>query len=79
LRSKNGDCDNSGKLWATVSLRKRVYEIEQRVFGSLETSIDGVTKRLQRVNVHLENAPFWFFGSLRNITPSGNLLPVRIA
>jgi len=66
FRGKNGESDNSGKLWAAVSLRKRIHRVEQRIACSLEAAIDFETILIQCVKVHAENAPpcFWFIGTL---------------
>src|SRR5205807_7248340 len=47
-----------------------VHRVKQCVACSLETPIDRVTKFVQRVTVHLENAPPCFL-VYWNITPSG--------
>ena len=60
-----------GKAVGSRFTREGIHRVEQCIPRSLEASVDRVTKLLQRVNVHRENAPpcFVVYG---NITPSGD-------
>src|SRR3989454_895314 len=55
-----------GKAVGRRFTAQRVHRVEERIAGLLETSVDRVTKFIQRVKVHLENAPpcFSFGGTL---------------
>ena len=46
-----------GKAVSRRFTRERVHRVEQCVACSLETPVDGMTKCVQRVKVHLEHAP----------------------
>src|SRR5260370_38694519 len=67
VRSKNGENDNSGKLWAPASLERASKRLEQSVFRLPKAPLDPVTKFFQCVKVHEGNAPE--FGSFGYITP----------